>query len=263
MMPAEVPRTKGGIMLVDEGRRWADEYPVKSFDADTGGAARASCLFRWMLDAAWGHVIGTPFGFSELEEKGMLWVLTRFDARFSRMPRWTETVRILTWGTGVERLQALRRFSLSLPDGTPLGEASSAWLIIDRSTYRPQKLDGLMRHFPFVSEDRSGREVLEKLPKPDAAAPDRRLTVSWSDLDVNRHVNSARYLEWAMDSAPTSLLQAGLCGFRMSFLAEARLRDEVSVRAVEGEDGTHLCGIRRPSDGAELCTARLSWRSPG
>lgn len=249
-------------MLVDEGRKWVDEYPVKSYDADAEGAARPSCLFRWMLDAAWGHVTGTPFGFSELEGKGKFWVLSKFDARFSRMPRWTEAVKVLTWGTGVERFQALRRFSLSLPDGTLLGEASSAWLVLDRATYRPQRLEELMRHFSFASEDDGGREVLEKLPKPDAGAPPRRLTVLWSDLDVNRHVNSARYLEWAMDSAPEDRLKTGLSGFRINFLAEARLGEEVAVRAAQEEGEAHLCGISRPSDGVELCTVRLTWRPP-
>jgi medium-chain acyl-[acyl-carrier-protein] hydrolase len=245
-------------MLFDEGRRWVETYPVRSFDADAEGRARPACLFRWMLDAAWGHVTGTPFGFSELEEKGRFWVLSKFYARFSAFPRWTQDVRVETWGTGVERLQALRCFSLSLPDGGPFAEASSAWLVLDRTTYRPQKLDDLLTHFQFASGD-SGREALEKLPKPEAAAPSRRLSVCWSDLDVNRHVNSARYLEWALDSAPVARQKAPLASFRINFHTEALLGDEVAVRAQEQNAGALLVGVRRPSDGAELCTIRLEW----
>jgi medium-chain acyl-[acyl-carrier-protein] hydrolase len=252
--------SKGDVMLIDEGRRWVETYPVRSFDADAEGRARAAYLFRWMLDAAWGHVTGTPFGFSELEEQGRFWVLSKFFARFSRVPKWTETVRVETWGTGVERFQALRRFSLSLPDGTPLGEASSAWLILDRTTYRPQKLDDLLLHFQFSSDDGAGREALEKLPKPGAAASDRRLSVCFSDLDVNRHVNSARYLEWATDNAPAELRQAELASFRINFHAEARLDDVVSVRSEKEADGALLVGISRPAEGTELCTVRLSWK---
>jgi hypothetical protein len=149
-------------------------------------------------------VTGTEFGFPELLAKGKLWVLSKFLARFSVLPKWNESFRVETWGRGVD-----------------------------------------------------------KLPQPNAREPAATFAVRFSDLDVNEHVNSARYLSWALDSAPAEVQQRmELASFEINFVAEARLGDEVVVSAEieKGVGAGILAGIRHQADGKELCRVRLAWR---
>jgi hypothetical protein len=73
-------------------------------------------------------------------------------------------------------------------------------------------------------------------------------------------VNSAKYLQWMIDSHSYEHLEAREAqSIELSFLSEALPRDEVIVFS-EGSEEQELCSVRRVSDGKELCRARFEWR---
>jgi acyl-CoA thioesterase FadM len=101
----------------------------------------------------------------------------------------------------------------------------------------------------------------DPLPRPSRPAAAGTFRVRWSDLDLNRHANHTRYVEWALEAVPPDLRERGrLAGLGIDFLAEARLGDEVAAEA-EAVDGglTFLHRILRPADGRELAVLRSAW----
>jgi acyl-ACP thioesterase len=88
-----------------------------------------------------------------------------------------------------------------------------------------------------------------------------RFRVHFSDIDVNRHVNSTKYLEWIIDSHSQEHLETKeITSLEMSFLSEAMANDEVTVYSEES-GGLELCSVRRSVDDKEICRARLEWRT--
>jgi acyl-ACP thioesterase len=97
-----------------------------------------------------------------------------------------------------------------------------------------------------VSELQAGRKVAS-------------FRVHFSDIDVNRHVGSAKYLQWFMDSHSLEQLEKTTPqAIDLSFLAEAILDDELYVIS-EQRNGSELCSLRRANDSKELCRARIKW----
>ncbi len=240
-----------------------DRYRVHSYEADMLGRARPTVLYAYLMNSAWKHVMDTPFSFDSLEEQGMFWVLARFRARFDGFPEWDDEVSVDTWGTGLDRLFAMRDFLLSGNGGEVLVRAVSSWLILDKKTYRPRRPDKLADYYHFDSEKRALDVSLDKLPPLSSEERDTgfRTTAVFSDIDVNGHVNAARYMRWILDSCPSAVRRDHMLEFfEINYLLEAQLGDKVVVYSDPGGEGKDLLSVRRVEDGRELCRARVLWR---
>ncbi len=237
---------------------WKEQRFVESFEVDLKGRLKPHVFFAFLTNSAWKHASLTAHGYQDLLDRNQMWVLVKFQLSVRRFPRWSEQIVIETWGKGVQKLYALRDFIITTASGEKLASATSAWLVLDRESHRPVRIDQMI--FPWTPGKSELDTDLQKVPELAEASEERaRFHVVFSDLDVNGHVTAARYLQWMVDSQPRELLEEKQpCSLELSFLAEAMLGDEVAVLS-EGSDGHELCGVRRVSDRKELCRARMEW----
>ncbi len=238
---------------------WRSAYRIRSYDVDLFGEARPQVSMSILLDSAWAHANQTEFSYDALRREGQFWVLSRFLAEVYRPPQWDEEVVIETWGKGTDRLFALRDYEVFSPSGEKLIGAASSWLILDRTSLRPQRLDKLKETFPHLLDRNAITTPLEKIPEQPTREPAAHYRVLFSDIDVNLHLNSSKYVEWITDSFPAAQLQTKrVSSFEVNYLAEAQMGDDVSV-CLENEGERFSCEVRRERDNAVLCRARLRW----
>ena len=239
---------------------WKDQRTVESFEIDMHGRLKAHMLFAFLLNSAWNHARQLAFDYKTLSDRNLMWILSKLQLVVYKLPRWGERINIETWGKGIERFYALRDFIVTSSDGEKLASATSAWMILDKTSYRPQKLNELMKDFPWTGDRIEVETNLRKVPEPADEKACCGFHVVFSDIDVNEHVTATRYLHWILDSYPLPVLSAReLRAAEISFLAEAVLDDEISVYR-ESQADQDLCRIRRSSDNQELCRARIEWR---
>ncbi|SIQ33576.1 Acyl-ACP thioesterase [Alkalispirochaeta americana] len=183
-------------------------------------------------EGAWRHAEKLGIAFTE-DEPSLFWVLHRLGVRCTRRPAWGEDVVITTWPSRMERLLALREFTLHTTGGELLAEATSSWIILTARESKPVRPE---RYFP--PEKLTGAYQLEmplgRMPTipPEEALPlleaARWHRVRPSDTDRNAHVNNARYAQWFLDEAPRMFSSpAGL--HALSFTAETKVGQEYAV----------------------------------
>jgi acyl-ACP thioesterase len=108
-----------------------------------------------------------------------------------------------------------------------------------------------------------GKAVLgrdpEKLAGDQEGEEAFSVKVRYADIDVNRHVNSSRYIDWIMDAYPLEFHRRNLLRvLEINFLSET-LEDEVlSVRTRQTGAGAYAHSLRK-ADRSEICRARLEW----
>ena len=235
-------------------------YRLHSYEVDQRGRAKPDMILSFMLDSAWAHTKDTEFSYNELRDEGQLWVLSRFLAVFNKLPQWNDEILIETWGKGTDGLFGLRDFIIHSQNGERLVSATSSWLIIDRKTSRIQRIDKLNKNFPLQLERHELNIKLEKIELQPAERKGFEYVARYTDLDVNRHVSSSKYMQWILDSFPVDYLdKKALNSFEMNFLTEAQLDDKIFV-STGGADDHFYSGIKRASDNAELCRARVVWQ---
>ncbi len=240
------------------------EHKVRGYEA---GIARnlkfVNCL-HYLQDAAEIHADRIGVGLSWLRDKGFLWVLSGYHIRLDRYPMIGDSVRVATWPSGWHRLFALREFVFLDAEDRAYGAATSAWLLIRADDHHPVRP---REHLPDIAI--RPRRVLEdpfgRLPPLDHSDHSASFRVRLHDLDVNRHVNNAVYVEWALEAVPPETwdrFRPVEVEVRFSAMAFSGDTVEADVERIPTESGPAFRHrIRRSSDGTELARLRSRWNT--
>ena len=155
------------------------------------------------------HAGSHGFGYEQMQAVNQAWVLSRLVIEMERPLLTGAEFRIETWVDRLYRQFTDRHFAITLADGTPCGYATSTWSLIDTASRRPADLTRL--------EGGGFTSVL--IPdRPAPIAPLGRIrfkqleeagthTAAFTDLDINGHVNSIRYLELLLNLYSPELLR--------------------------------------------------------
>jgi len=238
-----------------------DKYTIRSYEADAQGKATMPLLCRFMQESASNHAERLGFGISWLAENNFAWFLTRQLVVMDTYPKLGETIQLLTWPKGRDRLLWYRDFKILDSSECVIGRAVTAWLVIDLDRRRPRRTDTL----PSLHPPNDVESALPRRPGKVAAlsknTPSHSIRVGYWDLDANEHVNSARYIEWILDGFDAEFHKSHrLAELEVNYLAEALYGDKVSAHC-EGTDGqTFLHSLVRDGDGLELFRAKTVWQ---
>jgi acyl-ACP thioesterase len=238
---------------------WQEQVRVHAYDVDFRKRATPEAICRWFLEAAWNHAEQLGVGFAELAKESKFWVLSRLFIEIELYPTWGQALRLSTWPTGTSGVFALRHFQLDASTGGRLAAGSSSWLVLSATSHRPQRLDKLLVQIPSQQNRPTATRDPVKLPLTEPAAAQFKATVGYSDIDVNRHVNSAKYVSWCLDSYPAEFHERhSLRSFELNYLGETKWQDQVSVLSCQPAPLRFAHSILNGKQD-EVCRAELTW----
>ncbi len=231
---------------------------AQSFHINRFGEVSTSFLFWYMQEIAWEHARVLGFGFEELHEDQLFWVLSRFYVNVGRRPRWAEEFTLETWSRGIDGFYAYRDFRFVDSQGKEIITATSSWLVLNLHTRRINRFSAITG-FPPYSESLVGFNP-RKVEAPVTSGEPDFFPVLFNEIDINQHFNTGRYLErinnsYSFDFHYTHALKE----MEINFLKEGLPDDRLAVRQQRLTPTEHLCSIIRESDGADLIRARLVW----
>ncbi len=248
---------------------WQQDFRIRGYEVGPLGRISVQTLFNYMIEAATNHAMHLGVSVTDLFAQGQTWVLTRLHLRVERFPAWPGAVRVDTWPSGRQGLFATREFRLSAceerDDGADIGIATSSWMIIDQKSRRPIRVPV---HFDKFSDLERGRVITSDFPRlTDVERCDvvRFFQVRRSDLDINRHVNAVRYLDWALEIVPPAIWQeCELRELEIAYRAESLYGDRVRACCqVEQEESGHcvMHKLLHEESGKELTRLVTRWQA--
>jgi medium-chain acyl-[acyl-carrier-protein] hydrolase len=189
-------------------------------------------LTGMLLEGAAIHSSLHGYGYDDMMRDKVYWVLSRFHVIMHSYPRMGEKVVIETWHKGANRLFFLRDYRMLSEDNRLLASATSAWLVLDGNTGRPKKMDDANPFYEFdVDNLHSIESVPDKLPKIPEPDSQINVTARYSDLDINKHVNAIKYIEWVQDHYDEEVYKTkNVQEFQINYQLETRFGEEVEVR---------------------------------
>lgn len=222
-------------------------FPVTTLHVDRFGRCKPSGLLRFAQDAAGEHcrLLGTDW--DAMAKKNYFWAVIRQKMEIARLPKTGETVTVKTWPMPTTRV-AYPRATEGFDDaGNLLFRVISIWVIMDM-TSRAMVLPG--KSGIDVPGAITGTELKAPggLPAVDGCCSTSR-TVAFSDLDVNGHMNNARYLDWLCDLLPSEFhREHPMKEVTICYMSEAL---EAQALQLTWQEGTvfHLDGSVSRTDG--------------
>jgi acyl-ACP thioesterase len=222
----------------------------------------ALCVY--LQEAAGHHADALGVSMRRLQDEDRAWVLSHLHLELDRLPEGDETVTIETWPSGLEGLYATREFVLST-DENEIGHATSRWFVIDTERRRPVRPPRSLYDLETPDRALPIPHDFDDLPAPDRVDHGAAWRARYHDLDLNRHVNSVRYLEWALGSLPDDLFDA--YQYRevvLQFRAEATLGTPVRATArieASGNKQAARHALLHAESNDLLAVARTTWTS--
>jgi len=219
-------------------------------------------LFNYFQEIAGNHVAELGIGYEVLKRLGFVWVLSRARVRVARLPSWGEQGIVETWHVKTEGLMYVRDFRMRDGAGNVLLAAATGWLLMDTANFRPHPPEALPIPLPVNEHGRALDDSLKKLLPVRDIRPAYERSVLLSDLDVNDHVNNARYLEWIFDCYDDAYVKSHSLAFvQVNYVGETTLGDTVALsRGTEGSSSgvDYIEGISLRK-GTRVVQALVGW----
>ena len=180
---------------------WTESLRVRGDEVTPRGVVALPALCTHLPDVAGRHAKALGGFMQSLRAENKAWILSHLHLTMDRLPRWEEDVVVETWPSGLEGLRAIREFVLSVED-TEVARATSAWLVLDTERRRPARLPEAVHDLDLPDRPPVLPHEWGDVPLPQRTDHTQTFEARYSDLDLNRHVNSARLLEWALAPLP-------------------------------------------------------------
>lgn len=222
---------------------------IDSRDMDGHGHCRPSALLGHLQETATRAAETYGFGRERLLSRyQVFWVLSRIWFHLDKPLHWEEELTVRTWHRGGKGAIMYRDFDL-LADGRPVGEAVSAWVLMNRETGRLEKLSRV----PELCENGGGplckSMTLLKLRMPEEMTLSEHRLLRYSDTDINGHVNNTKYADFACDALHVErrAREEFISELQIGYLAQCWPGEELSILTaqekervlVRGEDEAH------------------------
>ncbi|EJX00943.1 acyl-ACP thioesterase [gut metagenome] len=237
------------------------QFVAEPFHVDFTGRLTMGVLGNHLLNCAGFHATERGFGIATLNEDNYTWVLSRLAIELDEMPFQYEPFSIQTWVENVYRLFTDRNFAIIDKEGRKIGYARSVWAMINLNTRKPADLltlheGGIM---DYVCDEPCPIEKPSRI-KVESKVPSAVLRAKYSDIDINGHVNSIRYIEHILDLFSMDVYRKKrISRFEMAYVAESYYGDELSFYIDEQQENVYQVEVKKNASEV-VCRAKIIFK---
>ena len=206
-----------------------EKFTVKSYECRPDGNIKTACLMQFLQEAAALHAEQLGFGVDSLNKTNSYWVLSNLRIEIENLPKWNDEITVKTWPSGYTRSIATREFVAKDQNDCELFKAGSQWMVLDRQKSRPKNLFRLDLSLPKTEEKALSEELVRLEPQNDYSKVDR-ISVPYSSIDLNGHVNNTEYVRWGIDALRKAFkFEGNIRSMHATYLSEVFEADELDL----------------------------------
>lgn len=235
------------------------EFMIDAYLSDFKGRATLPMIGGFMLKSATRHADERGFGYSSMTGKKRVWVLSRMAIEIAQYPMNDTVMTIKTWVSDVNKLFTERCFAFQNQDGDNIGYARTVWAAIDLDTRRPTNVLELEGLSDYVNkEELCPIDGLKKILPIKDQLPLYSFDVRYSDIDINGHLNSMKYIEHFIDLFDwDTFKQKQIARFEINYIAEGKYGSKIDLLK---HDDDNVSVLEMRIGDTILSTSRVTWK---
>jgi medium-chain acyl-[acyl-carrier-protein] hydrolase len=210
-----------------------EDFCVSSAETDFNYELKVSSLVNMFIQIAWRHAEELGFGIDYLHKNNLAWVLSKLHFKIETFPKWSDSIKLVTWPKGINRLFYLRDMEIYDKNGYCISYSTSEWLLIDTKSKRPKLQSSHEELFVKNKDKHAIGYQIENLKPLIGNASNFSFKAQYSDIDLNQHLTTTRYIDWMFDTFEMEFFKKNLCSeMVINFIREVPFGTEVSVYRV-------------------------------
>lgn len=247
--------------MIDVDNKFSKNYTINIYDVDTN----LKCKFSSLTNYIWDVVISQSDALGETYEglvNNCIWVLLKYDIKIYEYPRFKEVINVDTDVLGVKKIYGYRSNTIRNSSGKIVAEVVSTAILIDIEKRRPMKISPDQFHIYGIKGDLEGNIPLDDLLKVENEDCSMDFLIRRSDIDSNGHVNNAKYMEMAIETLPSYIINNKLSNIKVLFKKETAYGDIVHVSSqiiVNNDTSYTTVHIITNNDGKTLTKLQFQW----
>lgn len=210
-------------------------------DYDRNQRLTLFAFLKYQQEAAEQHANVIGYSYDEMIAHNMVFLVNQSRNIIHRMPEYHEKIHIFTWASGTKGVRFYRCFEWYSESGEHLASGMNVYIIVNVLTHKPLKSTSLYGELKSYDYSCAARDYMPKIQIADTEFVGTK-TVLFTDLDVNNHLNNARYADVLQNFLPESRQNDKITGFAVDFVKEAPLGMNINIEAVT-TDCTVMQGI--------------------
>lgn len=244
------------------------DFLVEPFHCDFSHHIFLGHLGNHLLNAADFHSNERGYGMDYLNTVHKTWVLSRFVMELETMPTAYDVISVKTWVESVMKFFTSRNFAIVDKTGKHYGYGRSIWAMIDTETREPVDIlavrDGLITQY-IETDEPCPVEPFKRVKLSKNAECRRVVDTRYSDVDVNGHINSVKYIEHILDLWDIDFYRAHrLQRFDIAYVAESHCGDRLHLYVEETLDNEFCVQVMKQTtenseELKEVCRCRVKF----
>ena len=237
------------------------KFHIESYVCDFTEKATLTVMSSFMLDAASIHAQERGFGYEHILRDNVVWVLSRLSIQMEEYPGHNQDLTVETWIETVSRFFTQRCFCFINQSGKIIGYARTIWAALDMQTRRPIDIQAWRPDMlQYVeTEKHCPIEKMGKIPPVEGVDSNMGYTVRYSDIDINKHMNSVKYIEHAINIFDLNIFKEKFIHkFEIVFLAEGMFGDKLKLYKQNLSEIEYIIDTKKGEE--SVCRIRIIWK---
>lgn len=216
-------------------------------------------LLGYLEDTAGMHSNLAGYGLNNIEETGLTWILLNWKVQVIKRPLYGESILVKTWARNTVKFYTFRDFEVYNNKNELIAIATTKWVLMDAKTMSLTKIsDELMSKYNPENKTVFGdAKEIGKLDFPTEYESMLLYTIQRKDIDINRHVHNATYLDFAYEALPEEVYDnATLDTFEILYKKETKLGETIKCFYAK-ENNSHYVVMKTEDEKTVHCIIRL------
>lgn len=182
------------------------DYRLRWMDFDQYGRMQPASVLDIFQDIATMQAEDMGIGRDDMLKNGVFWAVIRSKFEIVRTPSHFQVVTVRTWPHSPTRFSFMRDYSMRDEEGNLLIKATTEWVLMDVETRKFVSVKDCYHGSDDFDEARSFDRKPRKIPDfEEGNRPVCTVVPSYSDIDVNGHVNNAMYANYVINALNPSV----------------------------------------------------------
>lgn len=224
--------------MISMGERWREQHLIQSDNCDFKKQCRLSTLLEWMQRAGDAHLSDHGIMLDDMIQQGMAWMLVTVDLQLMQQPQYSEQITMETWHKGAKGVQWFRDYRIINQAGEVIGQARTTWVLVDIHKRRILRASAFPFSLPDTPQD-ADNETPSRVEIPAGTRMESiyTFTVRQSSLDMNGHMNNARFADVCLDALSENQIKGKITRFHITYHHEAVLGESFTVSSSNEPNG--------------------------
>lgn len=229
-----------------------DSFPfyAETFLADSKGRMRPSNICSSMLNFAYRHADARGFG----STSSLGWVIARMGVHVERVPLEKERLRVDTWIRNLYHGFTDRCVRMVDEDGNEVVSMIATFAMIDLETRTSIDLSsdiGVAMNGCLVPDEQLALRRIPSINRTPVEEVTFKRRPHYSDIDVNGHMNSIRYIDHILDAMPIEYIMShDLTDIVVAYMQEGSATEELSYGIKELEPDHYIVQVTKENGAA-------------